>query len=213
MPSEPPSEPPAGSAHSASGLDLSQIAPQDLAEIDALFTPKFLQWEAPAAVLRPIDLSRDPRFRSELQLASLTPGLSPPRTLKIKVLPLPNRIHPRHMPLELRRPQFHRGLGPVLRQPIRRQRLGLSQLPIPLQEALLRALFKKYGEASHDLHIQGIFAHVPPELAPGLRISRDGREAALQMPAGFDARRATAGHYLVVLTTNSGETRRVLFRL
>ncbi len=196
---------------SASGLEEAAIAPQDLKELQDLLKVRALPMPPGALELRSLTLEV---LSPEISEVLLT--LSSPRTLKLKIVSLPERVKVHKLNPETSRPRVQHSLELIQRQPLRRRRLLPAELSATQREALSRALFKQYGAAARQLLPTALFAHVPPELKDNLRLSSDGSSLGIVVPKGFNAARASAGHYLVLLEDRESEqeeTRRILLRL
>ncbi|MCC7477947.1 hypothetical protein IT575_05760 [bacterium] len=196
---------------SASGLEEEAIAAQDLRELQELLKVRSLQLPAASAELRSLCLEL---LSPQLHEVMLT--LAAPKTLKLRLVPLPQKARVHKVAPELSRPKLHHSLELIQRQPVRRRRLNTADLNPAEREALARALLKQFGQDARSYLPVGIFAHVPPELKDGLRLSSDGNSLGIVLPRGFNAARASSGHYLVLLQEREkeqAETRRILLRL
>jgi hypothetical protein len=80
-------------------------------------------------------------------------------------------------------------------------------------KAILRAVYKKYGEEAHSLHLEAVYPEVPAELAGNVKFAAGGQAALITIPPGFNPSQASAGCWLVELSTPEGATRRTIFRL
>lgn len=190
-----------------SGLHEHEIDPADLARLQAAF------------VCRSVDPAGDPPdgwAGPELDSGQIhTAGLDigTPRALKLRIAPLPRRARVR--PLKQQPPDvtIRRGLARMLEQPIRRRRTPLGELSPAQQKALFRRLYEKYGELANGLHVQALFAHIPPEAAHSIELANDLRSLQFALPPDVSPRGVREGFYLVILSAAAGETRNLLLRL
>lgn len=198
-------------ARTASGLEERQIAAQDLRELQGLLKVRQLSLSSPTLPMHSLAPGVDlPPVREVLL------SLSAPRTLKLRLVALPDRARLKALKFETPRLKLQHSLELIQRQPVRRQRILPAELSPAQREALARALFKQYGKAAQGLMPVALFAHVPPELKDGLRLSSDGRCLGILVPRGFHANKASSGTWLVLLEDREAagaETRRILLRL
>lgn len=196
---------------SASGLHEEDIAAEDIEQINALLRVKRLVFPESTPALQLLEL---PRAQAALHDVGLQ--LAVPKTLKLRIVALPERARVHALKIDHLRARLHHSLELVQRQPLRRRRILPGELSAEQREALLRALYKQYGRAAEKLMPEALYAHVPPELKDSLRLSPDGASLGILVPKGFNAARATPGHYLILLSERGEagtETRRILLRL
>jgi hypothetical protein len=196
----------------ASGLDATQIAPEDLAALQAQFsfntvTPGVAAgvqalsgWELPAG------LAKTGVHSAALSMAQV-------RSARMKLAPLPERVHCHHQRLEAPRVRTHRDLRPVIGQPIRRNRTAPHELSAAEQQAVTKALRDKYGSSAQRLALQGVYREVPLEAANSVRLDESLRFCVFTPPAGTPVHKLHCGYSLVVATGESGKTYPLLVRL
>lgn len=196
----------------ASGFDPGQIAAEDITALQALFVVRFVaSYEDFAWSVRGLDPQESGPHVIATHSAEL--GLQAPRSLKLRIEPLPHRAQLHRTQLRQPRLILRRGLDPVQRVPLSRRRLSLHELSDEQGKAILRAIYKKYGDEAHNLHLEAVYQEVPAELAAKVRFASGGQAALISIPPGFQAAQASAGCWLVELSTPNGATRRTIFRL
>lgn len=196
----------------ASGLDPTQLAAEDIAPVEALFAPRRLPVDdAFPFAAQAVDPQEAGPHSITARAVEL--GLHAPRSLRLRIEPLPHRATLHRTQFRQPRLVLRRGLDPVLRVPLSRRRLSLHDLSDEQGKAIVRAIFKKYGEEAHGLHLEAVYPEVPAELAASVRLAPGGQAALISIPPGFTPAQASAGCWLVELSTPEGATRRTIFRL
>jgi hypothetical protein len=202
-------------AETASGLYEREIAAEDICELQSLLTVRPLALAAPPVEYRSLAASAWTPALDKNQLRSVELSLATPRNLKLRIAALPKHVKTHALKLTQLHCKVRHSLELALRQPVRRSRISAARLSPALHAQILAGLAKQLGGALRELELDSVFAHVPPELKEGLRLSGDGSSLGILVPKGFNPARASSGHYLVLLHPRggSGETRRVLLRL
>lgn len=207
-----PADPPAPAAISASGLDTTQIASDDLAALHAQFTfssvtpgvaldSKVLEgWQLPAGL-----------GKTEVQSAAL--AIAEVRSARMKLAPLPDRVRCQHLRLQDMHAKLHRDLAPALAQPIRRDRVAAHNLSKDELLAVNKALLAKYGGAAKVLKLEGIYREIPLEASKSVRLDESLRFCVFNLPAGTAVQRLHTGYTLIVASGDSGKTYPLLVRL
>jgi hypothetical protein len=194
-----------------SGLDERQIDEKDLERLRAACR---LNSILPAGASAGAESTGWHGLRSlEPVLHFIDPAGSAPASRRIRIAPLPrrSRVHRAVLPIGMTR--VHRDLRLALRQPVCRRRLRLGELSVHQEKELYRQLFAKYGERAHQMTVQAVFAHIPPEAAKSARFADDLSCVYFRFPGNVSPRSAAGGHYLVVVADERHKTRSVLFRL
>lgn len=199
------SEPP-----TASGLDEAQI---DAADLQVLRDLVRLHTIAPGMAVAATALAGWECAMPPGRIKHVEPGCPAPRRLGLRIVPLPHQAAIRRLPQPKLAVRLKHGLPLALRQPVRRRRLRLDDLPPEMLKSMFTKLYEKYGEQARHMEIAAVFPHVPPEAANAISVDPALAWAAFELPAGVAPGKARAGFYLIVLSTPEGETRKVLLRL
>jgi hypothetical protein len=196
----------------ASGLDEEQIHPEDIAALQALFTPHSVipgvqvgLFRHTASIMQP-GLSAASCHRASLELAS-------PRSLPLRFAALPAKVRTRQHAWHAPKLKLRKDVKAALAWPVLRRRQDVEDLPQPVQKALFEAVFRRYGGEARAMQVRAVFAHIPPEAGPSIRLGPELEAATFQWPANIAVAKAKPGHYLVVLELPDGKTRNVIFRL
>lgn len=207
-----PVDPPVEPESTASGLDEKQIDAADLAALQAQFTFSSVSTalEAKAELLGGWQLPEGLDKR-HVQTAALAIGAV--RSAQMKLAPLPERIKPQQLRLPDLRAKLHRDLAPMLMQPIRRNRTDAQDLTKAEQDAVNKAFVAKYGSATKQLTLAGVFREVPLESAKSVRLDDTLRFCVFTLPPGTPVHKLHSGYALVVATGESGKTYPLLVRL
>jgi hypothetical protein len=207
----PPDQSPTDSA-TASGLDAAQIAPQDLAELQAQFHFSALT-PGVDAQLQPLanwELQAGLR-REQLQSAALP--IAEVRSARMKLVALPERVRVHQQRLPEMHARLHRDLKPALAQPIRRNRVAPHELSAAEQAAVVKALKDKHGTAARLLKLEGVYREVPLEASKSVHLDESLRFCVFTLPVGVAVNRLRSGYALVVASGESGKTYPLLVRL
>jgi hypothetical protein len=197
--------------HTASGLDETQIAANDLAELQAQFRfnsavpgigiqlGSALDWQLPTGLAK-----------AQVQTAVL--AMSEVRAMRMRLAPLPDRIKVNQARLTVVPAKFRRDLAPIQGQPIRRERSDLSDLTKAQEQAVFKAMLDKYGSAARNLLVRGVYREIPLESAKSVRLDDSLRFCVFTLPPGVPAHKLHTGYALIVSTGESGKTYPLLVR-
>ncbi len=193
---------------SASGLDERQIAPVDIAALNALFRSEAVPLDIGCGICS-IDLEAvQPKLACSAFEVGL--GIPEPRPLRIKVEPLPRKVKTRRMPLKTQRIKTKANQPASMAQLVSRKKMRLSMLSEKQQENMSKELFKKYGAEAQSMYLVAAYANIPPESAKSIRLDNQLRFATFipNHPG-----RNQGGYYLLILERKDGQTEKVLVRL
>jgi len=192
-----------------SGLREQEIDPKDLAELRSSCRLHSLDIKSGAGL--PVSWVEPGLLPEWVNTAELEIGA--PRSLKLRIVPLPKKAKVRRLRIAPPRVPVNRGLPLMLEQPVTRNRMLMGELGEGQHKTLFKKIFEKYGEMADRLHVAAVFAHIPPEAARSIELDPDLRSLRFTLPTDVSPRGMTEGYYLVVLHGDPGETKNLLVRL
>lgn len=196
----------------ASGLDETQIHPEDIAVLQALFKPNVLQPGLIALLRRPAAVLIEPGLALQSR-HTVRCALFPARALRLRFVELPESVRLRRYAWPAPKLKLRKDLKTALASPVLRRRQHVEDLPRAVQKELFAAVYRRYGEEARGMEVRAVFAHIPPEAVPSIKLGPELEVAAFVWPANLSPAKARAGHYLVILEQSDGKTRNVIFRL
>ena len=194
----------------ASGLDESQLAAQDL---EALRAAVNIQTLETSLAVRTHVLDAETIERPKLRVHRAQLDLSQATAVKLSIAPLPHAARLKRLLPPAPRLKVRPALDFAQRQPVVRRALQPSDYTTDFEQRVSAALARHLGTEAQQWRTDAVFAQIPPEARGGITIDPRLRWAAFVLPAGMPVHQAQEGYFLIALSSPADQTRRLLLRL